>query len=267
MRTFKLFATAIFATMSLAACNEIETPNECLLSEDNLPSLSISHQFLVGSDSVDGIFEIINPEFRFGSYSEHNSAVSTSDNNNVIYYSIPENKDVNGKRAYTRDMEFYINIIARNGSWGSFKFGDYGVFNHPVHIRQLGESGTIYFNGKDYQELVSNDGRWTSEFSGYCYIKGSVESVSEIYDSPKNVVLRNGEQLAKDIACFDMVIRTDDGVSVKIRVNELAKDDILKNLKASLTVGTIVESGLYRACYDKSFGGLVDVTALEVFKK
>ena len=255
-------AVALIATLSLAACSDIEHSNGSKLTEKDLPTLSLSHQMTLGCESYEGCFLISNAEFKFGSYEEHGSIISTSDENNTIFFSVPENKD-GSKKAYTRDMEFYVDIYAYGDIWGNIQFGDYGVFNHPVHIRQTGESGTKYLSGGDYKDLVSNSGCWDE--NGYIYLKGKVETVSEVYASPKNVWLRNGEQLAKDVSCFDLTVRTDDGVSVKLRVNELSKDDILKNLKSKLATGKTVEICLYRAAYDNSFGGLVDISALEVF--
>lgn len=287
MKTAKLyFLLSVLLLVSVACQEEFMDSYEYSRDESELPKLSIENRKIINLDDYNDIiawvpdglggfepifghkeeFAMPASPFIFGSYCDHGGIVDTKDSCNIISFTLTKpDEDV-----FTRDMEFYVDIYASDDNWGIIGFGDYGCFYHPIHIRQIGPKGTRYLTGEEYLSIVDNEGRWPHDlidsWSNWTYLQGKVEEVGDIYQSPKDVMVRNGLQLAQQVSCFDLTVRTDDNVLVKIRVNELTKDSILTQLRSSLKKGDVIESGLFRACFDKAYGGFVDITALEVFK-
>ena len=265
---------AVFAALSLTACNNLEDENvlaydgETLVS-DVVPTAQCTNLIIANAAGGNGsVTYTANAPLSASSASPF---VSITNGNGNFAYSLsaikPVERELDGvktKVTLTRDIAMYLNPEART------KYRNYGYYTYPIVIRQYGEV-TQYLHVANIPNFVDN-----KDFSDQYYLLGTVKGVSSIetdtypiskypvnpqyfYDRGAMPALSD-EQCPTNLSEKFMTVTLDiDGTTVKVLVNDLARDTYIDNLAATLKTGDTVEIALMHAKYDANYNGIIDV--------
>lgn len=223
-----------------------------------VPNLSIPQQMEYESDEMSSTIKLPG-NFIFGSFSDRTGIISTSCENNTLTYSFDENG------GYTRDMEFYINIVGKEKlTLNHILFEGYGRFRYPVHIRQTGKKGMRIMTDNDIENWFVNGYKPTKD-----YLIGEIVAIgnSYAYPGPSSAAepfIRDEEIVDfSNIECKDITVKTSEGTNVKIRIQELKRDGMVETFRGK--VGDVTSIWLGRALYSTSFQGITNINVLDVY--
>lgn len=263
-----LLTLVVSAMMSFTACNTFNDDNVLsydgqTLVEQTVPTVSADQRIIVNESGTGTVAYTASVAMDVRCTA---SNVILSNNGNGFSYTLPT---LSGP---TRDIEFYLEPTVRT------KYSGYGYYAYPFRLRQYG----TYTQYKSAGELTSFIDK--VDINDQWYAKGIVVAVGSIEEDtypiskyPVNPLFfydRGAMFSASEQECpsnlgekFVTVTVAIDGQNVKFLVNDLARDIFLDAFVSSLHPGAEVEISLYRASWNSTFGGIINVNPFAFYTK
>lgn len=270
MRAIKTLAILAIATLALVSCQKEDNPfakaENQIYPASEVPQLNLQQQLSYGSEAVSQSIQLPGT-FLFGAFPDKSGIVSATCQANNVSFNIDKNKDgkVDDTRYYTRDMEFYINVVGKESlSIDYITFEGYGTFRYPIHIRQIGEDGTRTMNDSQLAEWKSSGIKPYRD-----YLVGKLTEVGTTYAYPGSITESEpyirGEKIVDQslIECRDLTVKTEGGATVKVRLQELRRDGMVGAFSGK--AGDDVSIWLERAVYNQNSDIITNINVLDVY--